>query len=358
LLNSSKITNFALVIELERHIEILLLENDCVIVPGLGGFMAYHVEAHYDEEEGLFLPPVRMLGFNPQLKINDSLLVQSYVEAYDTSYPEALRKIEEEVNELRQHLDNDGFYELNDIGTLSVNDEGNLMFVPCEAGILTPSLYGLSTLELKCSSQPVVLTNAENVCPTDENIAVENDTVDDEGETDSDVVRIKVTWIRNAVAVAAAVIALFFIATPISNSTQSYVAMSGVNNNMLMRISPNEMTKGEVKMSPKQIRKSMESSDTIALVKKLKDGENKKDTIKSNVDDYCIVLASHVARKGANDFVEKLHTDGYAEVSIYEHNKIVRVVYGSYPTEDDARKELRKLRENELFEQAWIYKKK
>ena len=39
---SKKYSNFAPVIELERHIEILLLDNDCVIVPGLGGFMAHH----------------------------------------------------------------------------------------------------------------------------------------------------------------------------------------------------------------------------------------------------------------------------------------------------------------------------
>ena len=29
-------------IELARHIEILLLENDCVIVPELGGFIAHY----------------------------------------------------------------------------------------------------------------------------------------------------------------------------------------------------------------------------------------------------------------------------------------------------------------------------
>ena len=28
-------------IELAKHIEVLLLENDCVIVPGLGGFIAH-----------------------------------------------------------------------------------------------------------------------------------------------------------------------------------------------------------------------------------------------------------------------------------------------------------------------------
>ncbi len=52
-----KSRTFAHVIELERHIEILLLSNDCVIVPDFGGFMAHHVDAYYDEEETIFLPP-------------------------------------------------------------------------------------------------------------------------------------------------------------------------------------------------------------------------------------------------------------------------------------------------------------
>ena len=99
-------------IELERHIEILLLSNDCVIVPGFGGFMAHHVDARYDEQENLFLPPQRTIGFNPQLTLNDSLLAQSYIEAYDISYPEALRRIEDEVRELRQHIECNGSYEL------------------------------------------------------------------------------------------------------------------------------------------------------------------------------------------------------------------------------------------------------
>ena len=68
-------------IELERHIEVLLLDNDCVIVPDFGGFMAHHVDARYDEADGSFVPPIRTLGFNPQLKINDSLLIHSYIEA-------------------------------------------------------------------------------------------------------------------------------------------------------------------------------------------------------------------------------------------------------------------------------------
>ena len=66
-------------IELDRHIEILLLSNDCVILPNFGGFMAHHVEARHDDSDGAFLPPLRTIGFNPKLTLNDSLLAQSYV---------------------------------------------------------------------------------------------------------------------------------------------------------------------------------------------------------------------------------------------------------------------------------------
>ena len=66
--------------------------------------MAHHIEARFDEEDNTFVPPLRTLGFNQNLTMNDSLLVQSYIECYDISYPEALRRIEDEVNELRQHL--------------------------------------------------------------------------------------------------------------------------------------------------------------------------------------------------------------------------------------------------------------
>ena len=135
-------------IELSKHIEILLLSNDCVIVPDFGGFMAHHVEAKYDKEEGIFLPPQRVIGFNPKLKMNDSLLVQSYIEAYDLRYPEALEKIEDEVNEIRQHLENEGKYEFTNIGTLSLNEEGNYIFEPNNAGLLTPDFYGLCAFSM------------------------------------------------------------------------------------------------------------------------------------------------------------------------------------------------------------------
>ena len=146
---------FANVIELERHIEILLLDNDCVIVPEFGGFMAQHTNARYSEVDNTFLPPIRTIGFNPQLKINDSLLAQSYVEAYDISYPEALRRIEQEVEEIRQILSTEGIFELRDIGTLRLNAAGNYEFEPKQAYSHLPStVLALSNLKLSKAFRP------------------------------------------------------------------------------------------------------------------------------------------------------------------------------------------------------------
>ena len=41
-------------ITLAKHIELLLLEHDCVIVPSLGGFIANHADAQYSGEQETF----------------------------------------------------------------------------------------------------------------------------------------------------------------------------------------------------------------------------------------------------------------------------------------------------------------
>lgn len=361
-------------IELSRHIEILLLDNDCVIVPGLGGFMAHHVEARYDEEDSLFLPPLRTLGFNPQLRLNDSLLAQSYVEAYDISYPEAVRRIEDEVNEVKQRLDNEGKYELNDIGVLSFTEEGKLSFEPCEAGILTPSLYGLSSYGFKRRSMEQSVAATEEKSTVEKAVdtqgifsektyaltpTVEN-TEDDEEEG---TIRIKISWIRNAVAMAAAVIAFFLITTPVTNSKVQSIATSDMNVNAILKLAHKEMNKGEMNISSDNLRRSIDERDTLmsdTSQANIRLVDTKRNSDRESIAHvaYCIVMASHVARRGAEALVKELRSEGYDTASVYEHKGVVRVVYGSYKTENEAKSRLRQLRDDERFEQSWIYKKR
>ena len=377
---SDKCSNFAVVIEIERHIEILLLDNDCVIVPGLGGFTAHHVEARYDESDGVFLPPLRTLGFNQQLKINDSLLVQSYIEAYDISYPEALRRIEGEVEELRQRLANDGYYEMTDIGVLEMNEDGNIIFTPCEAGILTPGLYGLSSFEMQplmaeestasASSTQVQKPNVEPAPITttvfDQVRQKEETSANDAGQdTDNDedaekTICIKVSWLRNAGIAAAAAVLLFFVIFPISHSGLKNVNIGDFNGtSFFSKLMPKDSQMNNINIS--EIKASAKDSSRQSVKDSVKDIV--KDSIKViepkvKSDTFCIVLASCIPQKNAERYVEQLHKKGFDKAYAMVNNKMVRVIYGNYTSETDAYNDLQKIRSNDEFEQAWILKKK
>lgn len=377
---SDKCSNFAVVIEIERHIEILLLDNDCVIVPGLGGFTAHHVEARFDESDDVFLPPLRTLGFNQQLKINDSLLVQSYIEAYDISYPEALRRIEGEVEELRQRLANDGYYEMTDIGVLEMNEDGNIIFTPCEAGILTPGLYGLSSFEMQplmaeesTASASSTQVQKPNVEPTPITTTVfdqvrqkEETSANDAGQdTDNDedaekTICIKVSWLRNAGIAAAAAVLLFFVIFPISHSGLKNVNIGDFNGtSFFSKLMPKDSQMNNINIS--EIKASAKDSSRQSVKDSVKDIV--KDSIKViepkvKSDTFCIVLASCIPQKNAERYVEQLHKKGFDKAYAMVNKKMVRVIYGNYTSETDAYNDLQKIRSNDEFEQAWILKKK
>ena len=364
---SQKSSTFAVVIELERHIEILLLDNDCVIVPELGGFMARHCEAHYDSEDGLFLPPQRTIGFNPQLKINDSLLAQSYIEVYDISYPEAIRRIETEVNELKQHLATEGEYELNDIGRLKVNDEGKLEFEPCEAGILTPQLYGLNSVEIAPLGVSTQISKKENrlsddFADTSKGLGYEDEKLPAEADDEDDgekAITIKMSWVRNVVAVAAAFIAFFVMTTPVSNNVAENVNYSQINLPLIQRDSSKKPVD---KVDTQAVKSVLSQRDTVMNVTEVAHSDEKENVDNTSVDQperesgFCIVVASQVSKKGAETFVSILHKKGFADARVYHNNNIRRVVCGSFKTEAEAYQQLQVVHKTEGLSEAWVYK--
>lgn len=377
-------TNFAVVNELERHIEILLLSNDCVIVPDFGGFMAHHVDARYDGRDNMFLPPLRTVGFNPQLKMNDSLLAQSYVEAYDISYPEAIDRLANEVAEIRQRLENEGKYEINNIGTIYLNEDGNYTFEPCEAGILTPNYYGLGGFDmLPLSTQenePTVTLEKTNSTNIAENIeinqeekqaepvvALQNATAnsvfdvnDDDEKPSAEFILIKKSWLRNLAAACIAIIAFFAISTPLRTPN---VQTSKIDTGMLTRIMPKELVTQNTHQT--KLASKAENSEKVLKInpetnKDANDEANEKKIdqaeLKSAKPYYGIVLASRVTKRNAANYVETLQAKGFKAAKVVITATNVKVVYGSYETEGQAYKALHDLRNNDVFADGWITK--
>ena len=143
-------------IELAKHIEFLLLENDCVILPGFGGFVAHYTEATYEAKNQLFMPPMRTIGFNPLLRLNDGLLTQSVMEVYGTNYGDALKMVTRWVNQLKKQLYEEGSVELSNVGQLRMSIRGTMDFVPFNNRLTTSWLYGLGSFELpELNKQPL-----------------------------------------------------------------------------------------------------------------------------------------------------------------------------------------------------------
>ena len=373
--NPRKTINFALVIELERHIEILLLNNDCVIVPDLGGFMAHYSEAHYDDRDQMFLPPMRTLGFNPALKMNDSLLAQSYIEAYDISYPEAILRIEDEVSELRQHIENEGSYELNDLGILKMNEYGNYEFEPCEAGILTPTLYGLSTVEMEPLANMTSSFVEAKTRPIKIESILENDakeTVHEEKaqevemsssyfkDDNDDKVHIPVSVLRNIMAAAIAIFGFFLISTPLNNGSSKEMSMLNFDTETLTRILPKATIQGNAEV--KGMKASEVHNDAVVKYDNETTDKTNKDIAsverEITVPYYTLVLASQVSKKNASLYVEKLHKAGFNEAKIFTSHSSTRVIFNRYKTEAEAYNALREMREYTEFHEAWVYQVK
>lgn len=377
-------TNFAVVNELERHIEILLLSNDCVIVPDFGGFMAHHVDARYDGRDNMFLPPLRTVGFNPQLKMNDSLLAQSYVEAYDISYPEAIDRLANEVAEIRQRLENEGKYEINNIGTIYLNEDGNYTFEPCEAGILTPNYYGLGGFDmLPLSTQenePTVTLEKTNSTNIAENIeinqeekqaepvvALQNATAnsvfdvnDDDEKPSAEFILIKKSWLRNLAAACIAIIAFFAISTPLRTPN---VQTSKIDTGMLTRIMPKELVTQNTHQT--KLASKAENSEKVLKINPETNKDANEEANEKKIDQaelksakpyYGIVLASRVTKRNAANYVETLQAKGFKAAKVVITATNVKVVYGSYETEGQAYKALHDLRNNEVFADGWITK--
>ena len=372
---SEKIATFANVNELKRHIEILLLSNDCVIVPEFGGFMAHHVDARYDGRDNMFLPPLRTIGFNPQLTMNDSLLALSYVEAYDISYPEALNRIADEVAEIKQTLENTGRFELNDIGTIILNETGNYTFEPCEAGILTPELYGLGGFDMLPLAQisnteaaehtTVVEMTADEYKPAQQrensdikeeaNIVSASNSVfineEEEGENSStEFISIRKSWLRNIAAACIAIIAFFTLSTPLGTSN---VQKSQIDTGMLTKVMPKELTQPAHELV---LANNVQAAETPAVNTGKMTQDSEITTTSSAY--YSIVLASRITKRNAATYAEYLQNKGFKEARVLITDTNVKVIYGSYSTENEAYTALNRLHNYEEFTDGWITKVK
>lgn len=137
-----------------RYIAHLLYYHDCVIVPGLGGFVCNYKPAFYDADEGYYYPPGKEVAFNVQLDRNDGLLLNFIVTREGLDYADARRQVEDFTFRAKEDLKQGKNLELPGIGLLKMKS-GTLNFEPENAISGFAESYGLSVLRLPVDGRPM-----------------------------------------------------------------------------------------------------------------------------------------------------------------------------------------------------------
>ena len=383
-------------IELAQHIEVLLLENDCVIVPGLGGFVAHYTPAMRVAEENVFLPPTRIIGFNPQLKMNDGLLVQSYMAVYDTDFSDATRIVEKEVAYIFTALHEEGKVDLPNIGELRYSIHGTYDFAPYDHKITTPYLYGLDSFEmqelaeLKKTYMEKTIRYSVPVVPEDKKQKFE--------------FKFNRSYLSNAVAMIAVVALFFFLSTPIENTevvegnyaqllpnelfemiekeslainpivvsrkadTPKASAQKNTGRKSKKKVVPvavREVKVGQanaqnapVVSQPKQQAAEVSSSTSVTTKSEIQ--KTTAGTVAPSLvsaQKYHVIIASVGTEKDAEAMAKQLIEKGYPHAKAIVGDGKMRVSIESCGTETEAYQALNRVRQNETYKNAWVLKK-
>lgn len=129
--------------KIENYISELLYKYDCVIVPGLGGFVANYKPATIQPIQHTFSPPSKSISFNKNLNTNDGLLANLIAQKEGFGFDLALKKIEENVVDINKNLKLKKTVLLNGIGTLFLDVENRLQFEPENSANYLLESFGL-----------------------------------------------------------------------------------------------------------------------------------------------------------------------------------------------------------------------
>lgn len=130
----------------------LLHKYNCVVVPGLGGFIAHQKSAVIDPVSGVINPPFKHITFNAQLTLNDGLLVTQVADYLKINYIDAIKIVDIEILNFNQLLKNNSQFQIKELGSFVLNTSGNLLFTPEKSANFLIQSFGLESVKLNQAS--------------------------------------------------------------------------------------------------------------------------------------------------------------------------------------------------------------
>ena len=397
-------------IDLSRHIEYLLLGSDKVEVPTLGTFSTKYVPSRWVEEEDIFLPPMMSVSYTSKTEGSGIDFVQSIATRFGISLEDASMACAEFTDNIRQELHDNGSSDIGSIGCF-VQDgtDEEMLFIPCEAGVTSPKLYGLDVI---CT--PLIEDDTHNDAGKPLSAKRTKGILSVERNRDFVTVSINRHLVNYLSAIAASIVLFFLITTP-SFDTLDKGRLSAdsqsITNAPLAELkakqdfteglnaeadAPATITKAETDAPATITRKEAETdapatitrkeaeTDAPATITKTKTpseaktetaNKAKKETANkaktaartekagstkvkpSAAEEYAVVVASAISMKNAENYTKELMSRGY-NTCLQTTGKINRVIMPGYKSKEAAYAKIRELKTNggDEFVNAWVLK--
>ncbi|MDL2214577.1 SPOR domain-containing protein [Dysgonomonas sp. OttesenSCG-928-M03] len=340
--------------EFVSHINYLIQKHDCVIIPDFGGFVLNHVGASF-ATDGSVLPPKVTAGFNPELRYNDGLLAESYMNVYSITYDEAVKRIDESVKRLNTILGMKHPIQIGQLGKLSLNKDNKLLFTPnANLSIFHPETFGLSTLNIRR------LADIEK----DKTVAKRRSLL-------------KRTFAGIGTA-AAAMLVFFFASTPVSENTQTqkssfftdWIASATsmpdpTTDQQGATISPTEVSVQQENKIDKAETNEINSITPSIIESSTVEIPTTDDVKPSNIDevvapkatgDYFVIVGGATTDSEARNLLKKFKAQGFNDADMVSSSSRIRIYVESFASRSEAEKYLVSFKEKHpQFSDAWVY---
>lgn len=320
---------------LVSHIEYLLHTHNCVIIPGLGGFVLNPLAA---SRKGIaeFSPSGYDLVFNRDLTHNDGLLSESYMKTYGHSFEKATLQIEKAADELRRELSQKGRVEMGKLGAFVMHDERRFIYSP--GTFVRPDVFGLPDVALKpiIQMQPPVQSRQT---PGRRNI-------------------VRHIGIGTA---AAAVIALALLVFPFNNSTSglqnAHIFSENGNFSGIFRQSTSNTDVSTVTI-PAQIS---ELANPVSEVSAPVSGETEQPVAEAvppvHTKKFYVVVGVYQVPRVAEKAIEMLKSEGFDQVGSMSRSGRTDVYIATFADKTEAETYLREVHKSySNHRDAWVLK--
>ena len=333
------------------HIERLLLVHDCVIVPKFGGFVLQAVPAMQHKEEHTFRPLRKEIGFNMMLQHNDGLLPESYMQMHEVSYRQAQLMLEEDVEDIKNILQQYGKLSLGVLGSFSIGEEGQMIFHPGETDLFSVGSYGLPVFHFPVLA-PLEMEREEAVLLTSQ-----------KEKKDTLYIPISRKLIRTVMASAAAVALFLLVSTPVRDVNQEAYTASFVPTGMVVQkpvlleavLPDSTVAEADTKQESSEEVIAREVKKVVSVPAPEKKAFVSRPVVVQPKKMYHIVIASFPSESQADEFIAGVDRNECKHVSKVVRDGKYRIYADKFDNREAAESYMATLRSNPKYKDAWLF---